>query len=206
MHTTCVVFGIVSCSFSSSLMSSPRSELALRLTREPRPPTALEHRNPARGRARGSGLAIRSAKAEAEASISLALAEVVRLSTVSRQICSWHFTEKPKLDPIANRPGCPYARSQLLLFPGNSPARAFSQRFSRLPSDRSDPSSVRESGPASSKREREIGPRSQPPSPVCSLVCSLARGLPTGTVLGQERRRSAILQLGRVAPGSRRSV
>ena len=125
MHTTCVVFGIVSCSFSSSLMSSPRSELALRLTREPRPPTALEHRNPARGRARGSGLAIRSAKAEAEASISLALAEVVRLSTVSRQICSWHFTEKPKLDSIANGPGCPYARSQILLFPGNYICTAF---------------------------------------------------------------------------------
>ena len=132
MHTTCVVFGIVSCSFSSSLMSSPRSELALRLTREPRPPTALEHRNPARGRARGSGLAIRSAKAEAEASISLALAEVVRLSTVSRQICSWHFTEKPKLDSIANGPGCPYARSQILLFPGNYTCTCFQLE---IPSD-----------------------------------------------------------------------
>ena len=198
MHTTCVVFGIVSCSFSSSLMSSPRSELALRLTREPRPPTALEHRNPARGRARGSGLAIRSAKAEAEASISLALAEVVRLSTVSRQICSWHFTEKPKLDSIANGPGCPYARSQILLFPGKYNLHSAFQldilAFSRTPRR------------PSTKREREIGPRSQPPSPVCSLVCSLARGLPTKTVLGQERRRSAILQLGRVAPGSRRSV
>ena len=75
-------------------------------------------------------------------------AEVVRsVNRISAIYVSWqaNFTEKPKLDPIANRPGCPYARSQLLLFPGNSPARAFSQRFSRLPSDRSDPSSVRES-------------------------------------------------------------